>query len=148
MLMGMIPNCAGYVSGPLANVKQSFFCSENSQIFFMEYDHLVKNPRGMLRKIYDFLGEKYFEHDFSNVEDSYDEFDDQARISGLHTVRKEVRWIDRKSVIPADLWESVERETVWKFDGGNIKRQLRWSTQDEHSNTPSTALIGRQFRQL
>lgn len=127
MLMGAIPGSPGYVSGPLTNVKHSFYCSENSQLFFMEYDHLVKNPGVVMRQIYDFLGEEWFEHDFSNVEDSWDEFDNQARISGLHTVRREVRWVERRTTIPGDLWNDLDRETYWKYSGPQIKDQLRWS---------------------
>ena len=99
MLMGNVPNFAGYVSGPLANVRHSMFCNERHQLLYVDYEHLVKNTGSVIRQIYDFLGETYYNHDFDNVEDSYDEFDSQAKISGLHTVRKKISWIDRLSLI-------------------------------------------------
>lgn len=126
ILMGQYPNFGGYVSVPLDNTKTSMFCAEKNQICFVEYDTLAKHPLATLRQIYNFLGEPWFEHDFNNVEDSYDEFDEQAKISGLHTVRKRVEFINRETVIPNDLWEKYNPLSFWKFNFENVKRSLNW----------------------
>ncbi len=128
MLMGNMANYAGYVAGPLANVRHSMFCNERSQLLYVEYEHLVKNTGAVIRQIYDFLGEPHYEHDFDNVEDSYDEFDTQAKIAGLHTVRKKISWIERRTVLPDDLWRQYEQSTFWKYNFEAVKRQLQWST--------------------
>lgn len=128
MLMGGIPNFAGYVGAPLANTSHAAYCSERDHLMFVEYEHLVKQPATVIRQIYEFLGEPLFQHDYSNVEDSYDEFDVAARIDGLHTVRKEVRWIERRSVLPNDLWNQYSSNTFWKQPGFEIvKSSLNWS---------------------
>lgn len=131
MLMGNLPNFAGYVAGPLANVKQSLFCNERDQICYVEYDDLVKHPLIMMKKIYAFLGESWFEHDFENVEDSYDEFDEGAKIEGLHRVRKRVEYKQRRSVLPNDLWHQYSSASFWKNGFEELQKQLNWITPND-----------------
>jgi len=126
MLMGQYPNFGGYVSVPLDNTKTSMFCAEKNQICFIEYDTLARFPMLAMKQIYNFLEEPWFEHNFDNVEDSYDEFDEQAKITGLHSVRKKVEFISRNSVIPYDLWEKYNTYSFWKFNFDHIKRSLNW----------------------
>lgn len=126
MLMGGMPNFAGYVAGPLANVKHSMFCSERDQILYVEYDTLVKWPESTMKQIYRFINEEWYNHDFNNVEDSYDEFDQGARIEGLHTVRKKVEWRQRRSILPDELWNQYGPMSFWLRDFEAFKTQLNW----------------------
>lgn len=136
MLMGNMPNFAGYVAGPLANVRHSMFCRDREHIMYVEYEHLVKHTDSVLKQIYKFLDEPYYQHDYDNVEDSYDEFDAQAKIAGLHTVRRKISWIDRRSILPDDLWRQYEQSTFWKYNFEGHKRTLNWSMQGASSNIP------------
>ena len=124
MLMGNMQNMAGYVKGPLMNVNQSVYSIERNQICYIEYDTLVKNPRESLIEIYKFLEEPWFEHDFNNVESSHDEFDEQAKIEGLHKVRKKVEFIERRSTLPPDLWNDFEQFSFWKYNFNDTKRMF------------------------
>lgn len=126
VLMGEVPNLAGYVRGPLVNVQQAMFANEYQHLCFVEYDTLVKNPRGAMQEIYEFLDEPWFEHDFTDVEDSYDEFDEQAKIVGLHTVRKEVRYIQRRSILPQELWDKYQGFSFWKNSDFERRKHLTW----------------------
>jgi sulfotransferase len=126
MLMGEIPNFGGYVYGPLVNVQQSMFSNEVNQICYIDYDTLVKSPRECMLQIYKFLGEPWYEHDFDNVEDSYDEFDTQAKISGLHTVRKRVEYKERRSILPGELWDRYSSMNFWKSFSDEQNRMLNW----------------------
>lgn len=127
MLMGNMQNFGGYVSGPIDNLKQSIYSQETDQICYVEYGALTNNPQETMERIYDFLGEPWFEHDFNNVEDSYDEFDNKARIEGLHTIRKEVKFISRNSILPIDLWSQYESQSFWLHESFNdTKNNLNW----------------------
>jgi sulfotransferase len=121
----MDPN-NGYVAGPITCLSQALYSNEKDMLCVVDYDALSKNPESTLRKVYEFLGEPYYEHDFDNVEDSYDEFDEQTNIKGLHTVRKKVEYRQRKPIIPADLWQQHSHQSFWKFDFNHIKRQILW----------------------
>lgn len=126
ILMGEIPNFGGYVHGPLINVQQSMYSNETDQLCYIEYDTLVKYPRESMQQIYRFLNEPWFEHDFDNVEDSYDEFDDQAKISGLHTVRRKVEYKTRRTMLPGELWDKYNEMSFWKAMPDNQKALLNW----------------------
>lgn len=139
MLMGEIQNAAGYVRGPLANVQQSMFCNEVNQICYVEYDTLVNNPLGVMKEIYEFLGEPWFEHDFNNVEDSHDEFDDHAKIKGLHTVRRKVEYKHRESILPNETWNKYQGFTFWKDNNFN-KNKLNWITGNSQSYNRSQSM--------
>lgn len=124
MLMGNLGQ-PGYVSGPLLSLKQSLFCEEVSQIMYIEYEALCRDPATVMEKVYEFLGEEYFEHDFDNVEVSYDEFDESAKIKGLHTTRRKVEYIQREPILPSDIWNKYEGESFWKNQGFDTSK-LNW----------------------
>lgn len=134
ILMGEIPNFGGYVHGPLINVQQSMFSTEISQICYVEYDTLVNDPLETMREIYRFLGEPWFDHDFNNVEDNYDEFDQQAKITGLHTVRRIVENKPRRSVLPGELWDRYGPMSFWKSLPQEQIQLLNWIKLPQKSN--------------
>jgi sulfotransferase len=133
MLMGQMPNFGGYVHGPLINVQQGMFCNELDHILYIEYDTLVKHPKSSMQQIYKFLGELWFEHDFDNVEDSYDEFDEDAKIKDLHTVRRKVEFRPRRSILPGELWDKYSPMSFWK-NNFEQKKSLNWVNETESSN--------------
>jgi sulfotransferase len=152
MLMGQIPNFGGYVEGPLVCTKQSVFCTERDQICFVEYETLVRNPQAVMKQIYEFLGEPWFEHDFNNVENSYDEFDQQAKIEGLHTVKKKVQYYPRRTILPGDLFANLQQQNFWKYpEFEQVKKELNWITSSTKTQSPRPVppvVTQRQFKQL
>jgi len=64
--------------------------------------------------LYNFIGEPYFKHDFDNVEGSYDEYDIDAGIHGLHKIRKKVEFIKRDPVLPPDIMNQFTGLEVWR----------------------------------
>lgn len=57
-------------------------------LHFIEYKNLVTRPEDTMRKIYEYLGEEYFEHDFSNLENIHQENDqDVYGFGDMHNVR-------------------------------------------------------------
>jgi len=129
MLMGDMPNFGGYVMSPLANTKQAMYSNEKDMLCIIEYNTLVNHPKEVMQSLYKFLDEEWFEHDFDNVEDSYDEFDDQAKIVGLHTVKRKVQYYPRKPILPEDLWQHYANQSFWKNNFEHMKRQLYWIGQ-------------------
>lgn len=147
MLMGQMPNFSGYVHAPLINVQQSMFCNEIDHILYVEYDTLVKYPKFSMQQIYEFLGEPWYEHDFDNVEDSYDEFDDAAKIAGLHTVRRRVEYKVRRSILPGELWDKYGPMSFWKY---NLEQRklLNWVKEPSQHQLVAQKNIQPARRQL
>jgi sulfotransferase len=95
-------------------VKQAITSEYKSSIMVLDYEQLAKHPEQMIRAVYNFIGEEYYAHDYENVEASYDEFDDDVQLPGLHTTRKRVQFIPRETILPPDIWQRVQGMEVWK----------------------------------
>jgi sulfotransferase len=70
-----------------------------------------------MRKIYEFLGEKYFEHDFENLNNVHKENDAEVYgFSDMHDVRKTVSksGIDPQTILPASILESCKNAEFWR----------------------------------
>lgn len=126
MLMGNFQSYDGNVKAPLASMYQSVFSNETRNILYVEYDSLVSTPEIILKQIYTFLEEPWFNHDFNNVIGSYDEFDNEAMIQGLHKVRPIVSFEPRTSILPADLRQQYATSNFWKYNFDHIKSNLNW----------------------
>lgn len=95
-------------------LKEAITGNNKHKLMLIEYDQLAKNPELMMKAIYKFIDQPYYDHDFSNVEASWDEYDLEANISGLHKIRKEIRFIQRESIIPPDIWNKYSNLEVWR----------------------------------
>lgn len=96
------------------SLKQAITGEHKDSIMIIEYENLAKNPEMMMKAIYNFIEEPYFQHDFNNVEASYDEFDEDVQLPGLHTTRKRIEFIERPTVLPPDIWNRVRGMEVWR----------------------------------
>jgi sulfotransferase len=72
------------------NIKDSLVRGYGERMHFVFFDELTTNPKPVLRGVYDFLGEPYFEHNFDNVEQTIHENDRMHGFSDLHTIRNRV----------------------------------------------------------
>lgn len=95
-------------------VKQAITGEHKNSIMILEYDKLAKNPEFMMKAVYNFINEPYFNHDYDNVEASYDEFDEDIQLPGLHKTRKKIEFIQRQTIIPPDIWQRVQGMEVWR----------------------------------
>jgi sulfotransferase len=105
-------------SGPVGfaytGLKQLLCSNEKTSTFIIEYEQLAKNPEQTIRALYKFINEEYYEHDYSNVETSYDEFDNDVGLKGLHTTRKVVSYIPRDTILPPDIAQHYNNMSIWR----------------------------------
>lgn len=105
----------GGVAGYAINAVQEAVASEESRrLFLMDYEDLCKAPRTQIGKLYDFLGEPWFDHDFQCVEYEAGEFDRALGAAGLHTVRGAVEWRPRKTILPQGLFDQFNGPNFWR----------------------------------
>jgi sulfotransferase len=71
--LAMIMNKDGAVAKALEAIKNSY--NYKDMCHYVKYDDMVTNPEQEFRKIYEFLGEPYFNHRFNNL--------DQVNVNGL-----------------------------------------------------------------
>lgn len=99
----------------LDGVKQLLASEEMSNSFVLEYDVFAKNPARTLRALYSFLGEEWYNHDFNNVAVSYDEFDADMNLKGLHTTRAKIEYKERKTILPPDIVQRFQQSEFWRM---------------------------------
>lgn len=62
----------------------------DDRMHIIEFEDLTNEPKETMKKIYKFLGETLFKHNFNNVEQVTHENDDIHGIPGLHKIRSKV----------------------------------------------------------
>jgi sulfotransferase len=112
----------GMVGFALDALREAFFGEQADRLIFVTYQALARQPRETLGQIYNFIGEKWYEHDFDNVEYDADEFDLPIGSPGLHTVRRKVEFIERQTILPPELFARFEGDSFWMNPELNINR--------------------------
>jgi sulfotransferase len=114
---------AGMVGFALNALKQAMHGEQSGRLLLLPYDTLVADPAAAMAAVYDFTGLPAFQHDFDAVEFDASEFDARLGTPGLHEVRRQVRAMERKTILPPDLWERYERTSIWRmpeFNTANV----------------------------
>lgn len=111
----MLMDPAGVVGFPYTGIKQLITGpdDEKRMAILIEYDQLCKEPELTMRAIYNFIGEPYYNHDYNNVEASWDEYDAEIGIK-LHDVRKRVEYRPRNFILPPDILNKYANMEVWR----------------------------------
>jgi sulfotransferase len=106
-------------------VKPYYFLEEGllmnpDMIMLVEYESLCKKPESVMREIYEFINKPYYDHDFKNVEYQNEVYDNSLNMKSLHTVRKEVSWKERTSILPKSIWEKYAGKEFWRLSAPNF----------------------------
>jgi len=101
-------------------VKPYYFLEEGllmnpDMIMLVEYESLCKKPEIVMLEIYEFINKPYYDHDFKNVEYENEVYDNSLNMKSLHTVRKEVSWKERPSILPKSIWEKYSGKEFWRL---------------------------------
>jgi sulfotransferase len=113
----------GMVGFAFQSVKDAFYGQyAPGQLLLLTYESLVTDPVKTLRAFYKFIDEPWFDHDFDNIEYNANEFDERVGMPGLHTVRRKLEVIDRKPILPPEIFNRFSREAFWLDPKNNIGR--------------------------
>lgn len=127
-----------------AALKEAYYGEQADSMLIVDYDLLARAPEKILRLVYEFLGEPWFEHDFEHVEYDAPAFDQALGLAGLHKVRPRVKIEDRPSILPPDLFEQYASLSFWE-DGrnsrANVIRNLRGDASAQGSPLQQPAAI-------
>jgi sulfotransferase len=102
-------------------LREAFFGEQADRLILVEYQALARAPHDTMQHLYTMLGERYFEHDFANVEYHADDFDQALGSRGLHTVRRRVEWVERQTVLPPALFERFAGDMFWRTEQANAR---------------------------
>ena len=103
-----------------SGLKEAFYGDEAGALLVVEYEYLSRMPEKVLKLVYQFINEPWYEgHDFDNVHFDAPEFDEAMGISGLHKVRPKVEFTARRSILPPDLFKKYEGMDFWREMAGS-----------------------------
>jgi sulfotransferase len=117
-----IASSDGMVGFALDALKEGFYGEQADRLILVDYEALAKAPRDTLRHLYELLSEPPFDHDLDNVDYAADEFDLALGAPGLHTIRRRVEWVERKSVLPPELFRRFENDSFWRRPDETLRR--------------------------
>ncbi|WP_415758419.1 sulfotransferase family protein [Pseudomonas sp. LT1P18] len=99
-----------------AALKEAYYGEHADSLLIVDYDLLTQAPERVMRLVYDFIGEPWFEHDFNNLAYDAPEFDQALGVSGLHKVKPKVELQSRRTILPPDLFKQYAELSFW-LDG-------------------------------
>jgi sulfotransferase len=99
-----------------AALKEAYYGEQAESLLIVDYDLLTQAPERVLRLVYDFIGEPWFEHDFNNLAYDAPAFDQGLGVAGLHKVKPKVELQTRRTILPPDLFKQYAELSFW-LDG-------------------------------
>ena len=110
----ILMNEMGVVGFPYIGIKQAITSNEKNNLMIIEYNDLCKTPDKIMSALYEFIGEPHYQHDFNNVERSWDEYDNEIGMK-LHQIRKKVEYVPRQFILPPDILQKFSNMEVWRY---------------------------------
>jgi sulfotransferase len=104
----------GFVRISYNFLMEAYYGPYKNHLLLVEYENLVKHPEETVKKIYDFIEEPYFNHDFENVNYSNEAYDDKLFAPNLHKIEGKVEPKNTEVVLPPDLWNGYSNMEFWR----------------------------------
>jgi len=115
---------AGLIGLPLSSMREAWFSEEAKRLIVIDYDRLASEPEAVLMRLYQELGEPWFNHDFDHLSHDESDYDDLLGMPGMHKVRAKVGLDKRQPSIPPDLFGKYSKLSFWKNPEANVRRVL------------------------
>ncbi len=109
----------GMVGFALDALREAFFSPWADRLILVDYVALTRQPAATLARLYAFLGETPFAHDFDHVEYEAEAFDLALGTPGLHRVRRRVTHEERPSILPPGLFQRFAEDAFWTDPSAN-----------------------------
>ena len=117
-------NRCEYIAGPDGILGQSLNAileglnqGYSNRFHFVEYKDLVNNPKETMKKLYEFMGEEPFEHQFTNLKNQNREGDvNTYGLTDMHEVRPVLKSTskDPKKVLSKEILDRCEGMDFWR----------------------------------
>jgi sulfotransferase len=116
-------------------LKEAFYSEQANKLLLIDYELLTTGPAQTLSLIYQFIGEKPFEHDFENIQYNEPRFDQNLKTQGLHQVRQKVEFKPRKTILPPDLFERFSQLSFWATATDSLAHVICIQAQNNSDQT-------------
>lgn len=106
-------------------VKEAYYGAQAGSLLVVEYELFAQAPMKVLKLIYEFIGEPWFEHDIEHVSYDAPAFDAALGLAGLHRVRPKVAVEPRRTILPPDLFDQYSKLSFWRDPAGSAAHAIR-----------------------
>jgi sulfotransferase len=89
-----------------------------NKVLVVRFEDLTNNPKSTMQKVYDYIEEPWFEHDFNNIQQFTIEDDSEYGFYGDHKIRSEVKPIkaDWKEVLGNAISKNTFENNKWFYE--------------------------------
>jgi sulfotransferase len=94
-------------------IKEIIKSRYKDNFLFVEYEYLCENPNDVLKNVYDFIGEPYFEHDFNNLASEHYLMDLIDNSPNFHTTEPVLRKIQPRIEISNEVLNQYNIGKYW-----------------------------------
>lgn len=106
-------------------LKEAYYGENADSLLIIDYDLLSQAPERVMRLVYEFIGEPWFEHDFDNLAYDAPDFDEALGVRGLHRVKPKVALQARRTILPPDLFEQFATMDFWRDGAASAANVIR-----------------------
>lgn len=121
--MGALAKSKRVIGAPYLALKEAFYGINSNQLLLIEYDYLTNFPEKTISTLYNFIGERHYEHNFNNLDFKSESYDRKLGLRELHSVRKKLSFEKRESILPPDLFQKYSNMEFWK-NSSNSKAKI------------------------
>jgi len=92
------------------------------KVLFVRFEDLTSDPHGTMNRIYNYIDEESFDHDFNNITKEVEEDDSHFGIFGRHSIKSKIEsqsstpWED---VLTPEIAEAIRKGNQWYFNTFN-----------------------------
>ena len=106
----------GMVGQCMVSLANAFNRGYRDRFLFIEYNDLVKSPQDQLNRVYDFIEEPQYTHNFTNIHNPHREKDHIFAAPSLHQVHSSLTpsTTDPKSLLPDSVYTSLQGKEMWR----------------------------------
>lgn len=119
-------------------MREACWSDHADRLVIVDYGMLTLRPRNVLKLIYEFLDEPWFEHDFEHVEYAAEKFDTALGLANLHTVRPKVEAKQRRTILSPDLFEKYVSLDFWQ----NLENCRSFRIIQQSPSSPPAGSVG------
>lgn len=112
-----------------AALKEAYYGEHADSLLIVDYDLLSQAPERVMRLVYEFIGEPWFEHDFEHLAYDAPEFDQALGVAGLHKVKPRVALQSRRTILPPDLFEQYSKLSFWLDGSASAANVIRMKAE-------------------
>lgn len=137
----------GLLGQSVEAIKKALMEGNERVIHFVEYNDLISNPQDTIEKIYDFLGENYYNHSFEGLENNNKENDIRTYgLSDMHEVRDTIQKTSNnpEDILSDDILSRCENTEFWRMldDEDDEIEETQITSNSSDSKEENFDLIG------